>query len=127
MLKPRGQWHTFWNAGDDPCRILEIISPAGFERFFEELVDIGGVTQAEPATLGQLCERYALRWTPRAFLAWSSASVCAFPGSHSRTEPTHSCQGTCFPARSAAAARIGHATRRTNRPIEKPRRSGAFP
>src|SRR3954451_9477946 len=40
--KPRGQWHTFWNAGDVPCRILEIISPAGFERFFAELVELGG-------------------------------------------------------------------------------------
>ena len=35
--KPRNQWHTFWNAGDEPCRILEIISPAGFEVFFREL------------------------------------------------------------------------------------------
>ena len=32
VFKPRGQWHTFWNAGDEPCRILEIISPAGFEQ-----------------------------------------------------------------------------------------------
>lgn len=30
-------WHTFWNAGDTPCRILEIISPAGFEHFFEDI------------------------------------------------------------------------------------------
>ena len=29
VFKPRGQWHTFWNAGDEPCRILEIISPEG--------------------------------------------------------------------------------------------------
>jgi mannose-6-phosphate isomerase-like protein (cupin superfamily) len=36
-FKPRDQWHTFWNAGDTPCRILEIISPAGFEHFFREL------------------------------------------------------------------------------------------
>ena len=35
-FKPRDQWHTFWNAGDKPCRILEIISPAGFEHFFRE-------------------------------------------------------------------------------------------
>jgi quercetin dioxygenase-like cupin family protein len=35
-FKPRDQWHTFWNAGDTPCRILEIISPAGFEHFFRE-------------------------------------------------------------------------------------------
>jgi gentisate 1,2-dioxygenase len=37
VFKPRDQWHTFWNAGDTPCRILEIISPAGFEHFFREL------------------------------------------------------------------------------------------
>ena len=46
--KPRNQWHTFWNAGDEPCRILEIISPAGFERFFAELDDMGGAAQRRP-------------------------------------------------------------------------------
>jgi mannose-6-phosphate isomerase-like protein (cupin superfamily) len=64
VLKPRGEWHTFWNAGDAPCRILEIIAPAGFERFFAELVDLGGVTQADPAAFGGLCERYALEMDP---------------------------------------------------------------
>ena len=39
--KPRNQWHTFWNAGDEPCSILEIIAPGGFERFFDEVVDAG--------------------------------------------------------------------------------------
>ena len=29
VFKPRAQWHTFWNAGDEPARILEIIAPAG--------------------------------------------------------------------------------------------------
>ena len=64
VRKPRGEWHTFWNAGDEPCRILEIIAPAGFERFFEELVDMGGVTQAEPDALAELCRRYALDMDP---------------------------------------------------------------
>jgi mannose-6-phosphate isomerase-like protein (cupin superfamily) len=64
VLKPRGEWHTVWNAGDDPCRILEIIAPAGFESFFDELVDLGGVAQADPAILGELCERYALEMDP---------------------------------------------------------------
>src|ERR687896_755838 len=31
VFKPRDQWHTFWNAGDEPCRILEIIAPVGLE------------------------------------------------------------------------------------------------
>ena len=64
VSKPRGEWHTFWNAGDEPCRILEIIAPAGFERFFAELVDLGGVAQADPAVLGKLCENYALEMDP---------------------------------------------------------------
>jgi mannose-6-phosphate isomerase-like protein (cupin superfamily) len=37
VFKPRQQWHTFWNAGDGPCRILEIISPGGFEQVFAEM------------------------------------------------------------------------------------------
>jgi len=64
VFKPRGQWHTFWNAGDEPCRILEIISPAGFERFFAELVDLGGAAQADPQRMGDLCRRYALEMDP---------------------------------------------------------------
>ncbi len=64
VFKPRNQWHTFWNAGDAPCRILEIISPAGFERFFRELVDMGGVAQADEEALAQLSQRYGLEMRP---------------------------------------------------------------
>lgn len=59
-FKPRGQWHTFWNAGDEPARILEIISPAGFEQFFDELSDLGGIAKISTETLDQLCVRYEL-------------------------------------------------------------------
>src|SRR5262245_19694406 len=31
IFKPRNVRHTFWNATDSPARILEIITPAGFE------------------------------------------------------------------------------------------------
>ena len=64
IFKPRNQWHTFWNAGDEPARILEIISPAGFEQFFAELIDLGGVTRAEPQILTGLCARYGLEMAP---------------------------------------------------------------
>src|SRR5207249_10920833 len=64
VFRPRDQWHTFWNAGDEPCRILEIISPAGFERFFQELSDIGGALKADPEKLAQLNERYGLELQP---------------------------------------------------------------
>jgi mannose-6-phosphate isomerase-like protein (cupin superfamily) len=64
VFKPRNQWHTFWNAGDEPCRILEIISPAGFERFFRELDAMGGALNADPATLAELNARYGLEMQP---------------------------------------------------------------
>jgi len=60
VFKPRDQWHTFWNAGDEPCRILEIIAPAGFEDFFRELSDLGGAVEADPDELAALGARYGL-------------------------------------------------------------------
>ena len=64
IFKPRRQWHTFWNAGDGPARVLEIISPAGFERYFTELVELGGSRKAAPQDLKALAARYALEVDP---------------------------------------------------------------
>ena len=64
VFKPRDQWHTFWNAGDEPCRILEIIAPAGFERFFAELDGLGGALEADPQALAELSARYGLEMQP---------------------------------------------------------------
>src|SRR4051794_10550750 len=58
--KPRDQWHTFWNAGDEPFRILEIISPAGFEGFFAELVEADPTVPPDFEALTQLGARYGL-------------------------------------------------------------------
>ena len=60
VFKPRNQWHSFWNACDEPTSILEIISPSGFEHFFHELSDLGGVTALPTAALEELCSRYGL-------------------------------------------------------------------
>ena len=46
VFKPRNQWHTFWNAGDEPASVLELISPAGLERFFRWLAEL----DHEPST-----------------------------------------------------------------------------
>jgi gentisate 1,2-dioxygenase len=62
VFKPRGQWHTFWNAGDAPCRILEIISPAGFEDYFGALLD--RAHELEPETIGPIADRYGLEIDP---------------------------------------------------------------
>jgi quercetin dioxygenase-like cupin family protein len=80
IFKPRNQWHTFWNAGDQPARLLEIISPAGFERFFAELVELGGVAQTEPQTLADLCARYELEMNPDSVPGLIQRFDLRFPG-----------------------------------------------
>jgi mannose-6-phosphate isomerase-like protein (cupin superfamily) len=58
VFKPRDQWHTFWNAGEEPCRILEIIAPGGFEGFFGALVDMG--TRPDPGRMAALEAEYGI-------------------------------------------------------------------
>jgi quercetin dioxygenase-like cupin family protein len=80
IFKPRDQWHTFWNAGDEPARILEIISPAGFERFFAELVDLGGLSEADPQALADLCSRDAVDVDPDSIPGLAERFDLCFPG-----------------------------------------------
>ncbi len=76
VFKPRGQWHTFWNPGDVPTRVLELISPAGLEEFFR-LVDAPDAEQdvdriaelaarigcdADLDATAELVERHGLRF-----------------------------------------------------------------
>lgn len=72
VFKPRGQWHTFWNAGDAPCEIIEIISPGGFENYFREVAAAWGDVKAfaeinrryrldmDFSSVPGLCERFGL-------------------------------------------------------------------
>ncbi|TFC84038.1 cupin domain-containing protein [Cryobacterium sinapicolor] len=56
VFKPRGRWHTFWNAGDEPLRVLELIVPGGIEQLFRQLAELGG--EYDPKTLPQLAAGY---------------------------------------------------------------------
>jgi quercetin dioxygenase-like cupin family protein len=62
ITKPRGEMHAMWNAGPVPARMIEIISPAGFEHFFHELSEL--VADGPPATdsLMALADRYGLQF-----------------------------------------------------------------
>jgi len=64
VFKPRRQWHTFWNAGDAPARILEIISPAGFEQYFAELIDLFAGPPPDPSARAEVARRYGLEVDP---------------------------------------------------------------
>jgi quercetin dioxygenase-like cupin family protein len=65
VVKPRGIPHAFWNAADRSARLLEIISPAGFESYFAELGSILD-TDGPPdlAALVALAARYGLDLDP---------------------------------------------------------------
>jgi mannose-6-phosphate isomerase-like protein (cupin superfamily) len=78
--KPRGQWHTFWNAGDAPARIHEIIAPAGFEQFFAELATLAAGTAPDPDAFEALCARYALDMQPDSVPGLCSRFGLWFPG-----------------------------------------------
>lgn len=72
VFKPRNQWHTFWNPGSEPCEIIEVISPAGFEDYFREVAAVwGDVEQFQRinakyeldmdfSSVPRLCERFGL-------------------------------------------------------------------
>ena len=56
IFKPRGQWHTFWNAGDEAAACLEIISPGGLEQAFREMAGLG--PSLDPDALAELAARH---------------------------------------------------------------------
>ncbi len=75
VFKPRGEWHTFWNAGAGPLRILEIITPGGLEELFRQIDtagdDVAEILETAAAVYGceideeetgRVIERYGLRF-----------------------------------------------------------------
>lgn len=69
IVKPRGEVHAMWNAGSVPARMIEVITPAGFENFFREFADMTDAGPPDPAAIPELASRYGLpfalpEWLP---------------------------------------------------------------
>ncbi len=63
VVKPRHVPHAFWNPTDEPARILELISPAGFENYFIELAAVfpkGPPTPESLAAFAAIRAKYSL-------------------------------------------------------------------
>jgi len=58
VRKPRGQEHAFWNAGDEPLRFLEIISPGAFAQYFRELAPV--LAAGDEDGVQEIAARYEL-------------------------------------------------------------------
>lgn len=62
ITKPRGELHTMWNACSTPARMIEVISPAGFEHFFRELAEAIAAEPPRLADIGALADKYGLQF-----------------------------------------------------------------
>lgn len=64
IVKPRNRLHTFWNAGPQPLRFIELIAPGEFAWFFPEadaiLPNSGDVTEEHVRQFDELNARYGL-------------------------------------------------------------------
>ncbi len=61
LIKPRGVPHAIWNTSREPATILEILSPAGFERYFEEVEPVLHHSGREwTARFRELAEQYGV-------------------------------------------------------------------
>ncbi|MEU4623574.1 cupin domain-containing protein [Actinoplanes sp. NPDC023801] len=69
ITKPRGEAHAMWNAGDAPARMIEIISPAGFELFFSAVVDMIESGDTDPERGAALAAEHGLEFVDTPWLA----------------------------------------------------------
>ena len=78
VTKPRGIPHAFWNAGDEPTVLLELISPGAFDQYFADLApafsgdgppDFAAIAEVQARyqlsmdieSIAPLCERFGLK------------------------------------------------------------------
>jgi quercetin dioxygenase-like cupin family protein len=63
IVKPRGELHSMWNAGTEPARMIEIVTPAGFEKYFIELAEAtaaAGGRRPDPSITAPIADRFGL-------------------------------------------------------------------
>jgi hypothetical protein len=53
--------HAMWNRTDAPARIIEVLTPAGTERWFEETA---ALAPGDREGFAASCERHGIRWLP---------------------------------------------------------------
>ena len=60
ITKPRGELHAMWNAGPSPARMIEVISPAGFEHFFWSVSEAAAAGPPDPEAIAALAAEHGL-------------------------------------------------------------------
>ena len=60
VVKPRGVPHAFWNSGDKEARLLELISPGGFDQYFVEMAPLLNAEARDSERIGEVQAKYSL-------------------------------------------------------------------
>jgi quercetin dioxygenase-like cupin family protein len=60
LLKPRGVPHAMWNPGDEPNRLIEILTPGEGDLFFREMA--GLPSDASPAEVEAAAARHGIHY-----------------------------------------------------------------
>jgi quercetin dioxygenase-like cupin family protein len=60
-LKPRNIQHAMWNSASQPARIIEVLTPGGSERWFEE---IAAIANGDSDSFDQACKRHGIEFFP---------------------------------------------------------------
>ena len=56
-LKPRNVVHAMWNPGRVPARVIEVLTPGGTERWFEEIASLAA---GDRAAFDAACRRHGI-------------------------------------------------------------------
>ena len=62
VMKPRGQWHAIWNAGDEDLRIIELIVPGGFEECVERLAPMLNGPERSHESMARIAAEYGIEF-----------------------------------------------------------------
>lgn len=61
VLAPRGVPHTYARQPGETLKLLLLVSPAGFERMFDDIAELAETEQNDPAALGKLAAHYGVQ------------------------------------------------------------------
>jgi quercetin dioxygenase-like cupin family protein len=59
VLKPRNVVHAMWNPGLQPAQVMEVLTPGGSERWFEELASL---LPGDSVGFEEACHRHGIRF-----------------------------------------------------------------
>lgn len=60
-MVPPGNPHTFSNPGAEPVRVLNLMAPAGFERYLREVAELVQGGPLDPAQMAKVASKYDFR------------------------------------------------------------------